>query len=221
LTDEGDGVIHFIDDCVQRCLKTPHRYLEERDALVQFAFQAVPNDENVSFSDHQEVFSSPLLITVLEQLGAKLANDLLTSSDVLTIISFIRKLVFNISTKHQSIAFLTAFLDKVDLVVHSGLFPQHPDITTAIRGEITILRSCLFHMQGPPVLPPSRTSTIVQEFLDRIDQVPIRGCLFIMAYYLLSDCFHTSDIRSCMCYFRVRIVGLGTTDRSSVTFHRT
>jgi nucleolar pre-ribosomal-associated protein 1 len=175
LTDEGTSVIEFLDDCVQRCLKTPYRYLEEKDALVRSVLQSAAEDEGrLAISDHQELLCSPVLITVLDQLGAKIANNLLTPSDVLAITTFIRNLVFNLSSKQHSLVSLTAFVDKVDLLVHPDLFPQYPNITTAIRGEISILRFCLGHMQTLSAPQPPNNYSVVQDFLNQIDQVPIR-----------------------------------------------
>jgi nucleolar pre-ribosomal-associated protein 1 len=202
--DEGSSVVGFLDDCVQRCLKTPYRYLEERNALIRYAFKNVANEENTLLSDYQEVGCSPLLITVLDQLEAKVANNLLTPSDILAITSFIRKLVFNLSSKQHDLNFLSAFIDKVDALVHPGLFPQYPNITTAIRREIPILWSCLRHLQNPPVSSPTSPSTVVEEFLDRINQVPIRQCpSILLVRYPPPNACRVSCIYPCTCYFSV------------------
>jgi nucleolar pre-ribosomal-associated protein 1 len=203
LTDEGSSVVDFLDDCVQRCLKTPYRYLEEKDALARSVLQNVTEDEGHRvLSDHHEVLCSPVLITVLDQLGAKIANNLLTPSDVLAITTFIRKLVFNLSSKQHNLVFLSAIIDRVDVLVHPGLFPQYPTITTAIRGEMSILRFCLRRMQDPPFLPPPSNNSIVQEFLDRINQVPIRQCPFKRFILYLSNT-PCSCIYKRTCYFSI------------------
>ena len=179
LTDEGTSVIDFLDDCVQRCLKGAYRYLEERDALARSASKDnAEDDENELLSGHWSVNCSPLLITVLDQLRAKVANRLSTPSDVLAITSFIRKLIFKLTGKQQNWDFLCAFADQVDSLVRPDLFPQYPSIMTAIRGEISILRFSLCHMRRPPAPSPSSTSAVVLEFLDRVEQVPTRQFLF-------------------------------------------
>jgi nucleolar pre-ribosomal-associated protein 1 len=172
LTDEGDSVVNFLDDCIQRCLKSPYRYLEDRDVLLQSTCRNVMDVSGDSA--YQEVHCSPLLITVLEQLGAKLAGKLLTPSDTLAITSFIRKLVFKLSAKQRNLDFLGAFVNRVDALVHNGLFPQYPSITTAIRREIPILRRTLHHLQSISEPQPSSTRSIIQAFLNRIEQVPTR-----------------------------------------------
>jgi nucleolar pre-ribosomal-associated protein 1 len=203
LTDESSSVLEFLDDCVQRCLKTPYRYLEEKDALVRSVLQNVTVDERMAISDHQELLCSPVLITMLDQLGAKMASNLLTPSDVLAITTFIRKLVFSLSSKQHSLVSLTAFVDKVDLLVHPGLFPQYPNITTAIRGEISILRFSLRHMQTISAPQPPNNYSVAQDFLNQIDQVPIRQCPFSVFVEYLSNTFHTSCICKCTCNFSI------------------
>lgn len=123
---------------------------------------------------HQEVPCSPLLMTVLEQLDAKLTGKLLEPSDALAITSFIRKLVFKLLSKQQNLDFLRAVVDKVDASVHAGLFPQYPSITMAIRREISILRTALCHLQSDSKPQLCITGPAIQEFLDRIEQVPTR-----------------------------------------------
>lgn len=181
LADESSSVIDFLDDCIQRCLKTPYRYLEERDVLVRSATKGIADDEQTAaLVDHLEGQCSPLLITVLDQLGVKVASSLLVPSDVLAITSFIRKLVFNLSSKQRDLDFLSAFLDKLDAQVHPDLLPHYPNIMTAIRSEVLILRSCLRHLQSPQLPQPSTTSAVVKEFLSHVDRVPFRKCLIIM-----------------------------------------
>jgi nucleolar pre-ribosomal-associated protein 1 len=87
LVDEADAVISFFDDCVQRCLKTPYRYLEEIRSLAQKTLTSNPEFEH----EYQlQIYPSALLMTIVEQLDAKVANKLLIPSHVLGITSFIR-----------------------------------------------------------------------------------------------------------------------------------
>lgn len=175
LADERNCVVEFLDDCAQRCLKAAHRYLEQRDTMTLSSTKGV-QEENTVLPNDPEIPCSPLLVTVLDQLGKKVSNNLLTPSDVLAITSFIRKLVFKLSTKQHNLDFLWAVTDQVDALVNPGLFPQYPSITTAIRGELAILRSSLGHLRSPPVTPSVSTSAVVEIFLDRVEQVPIRMC---------------------------------------------
>lgn len=186
LTDEGDSVISFLDDCIQRCLKTPYRYIEDRDVLARSTSRRA-SDDNGNSAAYQEVHCSPLLITVLDQLSAKLAGKLLTPSDALAITSFIRKLVFKLSSKQRDLDFLRAFVDRVDSLVHTSLFPQYPSITAAICREMPILRITLHHLQSIFEPRPSITGLPVQEFLDRIEQLPTRKYYFNFFHHTLFE----------------------------------
>lgn len=111
LTDEGEGVVDFLDDCLQRCAKATHRYIEEMDSL------ATPEDSGSNESGI--VNASPLLMTVLEQLTAKLRAKLLNASDQLAVVTYIRVLVSSLIGKQNSgtLGFFVKFAEKVDEVV--------------------------------------------------------------------------------------------------------
>jgi len=206
LTDEGESVVTFLDDCIRRCVKTPYRYLEHRDMLAQSATSQRVTRSSETSTDHQGVHCSPLLITVLDQLGIKLAGKLLTPSDTLAVTSFIRKLVFKLSSKERNQDFLNIFTDRIDALVHTGMFSQYPSITAAIRREIAILRTTLRHLQNPPVSRPTSTSFFVLEFFDRIEQLPTRQYLFIFLIYGLSKSLPGSCIYDLSHHFSLQAV---------------
>lgn len=122
----------------------------------------------------EETLCSPLLITVVEQLGVKLAGQFLGPSDTLAITSFMRKLLLRLSSKLQNVAFLTLVTDKLDHVLHRDLYPKLPNITTAIRREIQRLRQDLTFGLESLGTQPLVGSLAVQEFLGRIEKYPNR-----------------------------------------------
>jgi nucleolar pre-ribosomal-associated protein 1 len=173
LTDEGRSVIEFLDDCVQRCLKTPYRYIEELQILAQAQINS-SDDPNEAVAGHPSELPSPLLITIIEQLDAKLASNFLSASDTLAIACFIRKLAFRLSSKQQSLKFLQAVADKVDgVLLQDRLFSQYPCISMAIRREVDIMHFSLRHFRGPRASQPASTNKIVQDFLNQVEQLPI------------------------------------------------
>jgi nucleolar pre-ribosomal-associated protein 1 len=87
--DEVDDLLAFLDDCIQRCFKTPYRYLDEWDQLLV----DTPNASAVG-----KVQFSPLLLTFLEQLHAKVAGSHLSLSSLVRIACFFRELVFSLAT---------------------------------------------------------------------------------------------------------------------------
>ncbi|KAF9460940.1 ribosome 60S biogenesis N-terminal-domain-containing protein [Collybia nuda] len=169
LTGEADGVVSFLDDCVQRCMKTPYRYIEDL-----YSFGDSENQQsNEIFTGRFDIYPSPLLMTVLEQLDIKVEKKILSVSDVLALASFLRKLVYRLMTKQQGLQFLQRVLVKLDEILDSSrLFPHYPVVTSAIRREVSLLRTCL---AGPQV-PSSQSnhqSQATQDFLTQVEKLPI------------------------------------------------
>ncbi|KAF8219132.1 hypothetical protein L208DRAFT_1448990 [Tricholoma matsutake] len=163
LTDEADSVITFLDECIQRCLKTPYRYLEELYAI-----------SKTTDSDNQGIDAcpSPLLLTVLEQLSVKVEKKSLSPSDVLALTTFMRKLVLRLMTKLQSLKILLAVAAKVDdMLSVDRLFTDYPIVTSAIRREVALLWACLQPSLDPPV-PSGPAVREVQDFLAQVEQLP-------------------------------------------------
>ncbi|KAG6873594.1 hypothetical protein C0995_013967 [Termitomyces sp. Mi166 len=183
LTDEGEGVITFLDHCVQRCLKTPYRYLEDMHAVVN---PAAPQGQPVT--DRDEPLPSPLLMTVLEQLEIKVAKKTLSPSDALAIASFVRKLVFRMSGKQQDLGFLRAVADRFDVMLQAEkLFFDYPIITSAIRREVDLLRMAL----SPADASLQEVSEEAKVFLSVIEEIPIstktearRSCAYELVDWL-------------------------------------
>lgn len=78
LSDEQAAVLIFVDDCVQRCLKTPYRYIEA-------ARQALSSPESVdglsaAADSTSELAASPLLLTLVEQLSIRARKRLLDAT---------------------------------------------------------------------------------------------------------------------------------------------
>ncbi|KAG9316606.1 ribosome 60S biogenesis N-terminal-domain-containing protein [Chiua virens] len=147
LTDEVESVVSFLDDCTQRCLKTPYRYMESMSTFIQSS-----KPEN-----HRGEFASPLLMTVLEQVLAKWSCLQPSKST---------------SGYHS----LLAILDQLDGSLAAGQpFPDHPSICFGMRRELSIARACLRHFQGDccqcAMQEPSEGT--IATFLDRIEQMPI------------------------------------------------
>lgn len=172
LTDEVDAIAAFLDDCAQRCLKTPYRYMDAMTTLVQSA---------TSHPDiHRgESFASPLLMTVLEQVIAKVNRRLMAPSDTLAVFSFVRRLLVMLAAKQDDAGHhsLLAVLDQLDDSLTAGQpFPDQPTICFGMKRELSIARACLRHLWDDShrrAIEEQSHKTIVT-FLDHIEQVPIR-----------------------------------------------
>ncbi|KAJ3573727.1 hypothetical protein NP233_g2249 [Leucocoprinus birnbaumii] len=142
LTDEAESVVTFLDDCIQRCLKTPFRYIEEmRNSL--------PSTASPSANLDAAVFPSPLIMTIQEQFDAKIKAGLLTPSDILAISSFVRKLVFRLLGQVQNLVFLNIVAERIDQILcESRLWKQeYPAMTRAVRTEVEMMHAAIKPMQ--------------------------------------------------------------------------
>ncbi|KAK0490295.1 ribosome 60S biogenesis N-terminal-domain-containing protein [Armillaria novae-zelandiae] len=162
LTDEPESVLAFLDDCIQRCVKTPYRYIEEIQALEPTGDQ------------RESQLPSPLLITLSEQLSAKITAKLLSASDVLALATFVRSLVFQLHSSLSQGNALLSFTDKIDGILESQkLFPEYPIVTTTIRREVEILKYCLGHLRIPKSPTPTSIGQDVKSFLRAVEKLPI------------------------------------------------
>ncbi|KAK0205877.1 ribosome 60S biogenesis N-terminal-domain-containing protein [Desarmillaria ectypa] len=178
LTDEPESVLAFLDDCIQRCIKTPYRYIEE--------MQALESTEDRTESQ----LPSPLLMTLSEQLSAKITTRLLSASDVLALATFIRSLVFQLHNSFSQGKALFSFTDKIDGILEAQkLFSEYPIVTTAIRREMEILKYCLGHLRITKSSTPSNIGQDVKSFLRAVEglQIPPTESARIVAAYELVD----------------------------------
>jgi nucleolar pre-ribosomal-associated protein 1 len=173
LSDERETIVSFLDECIQRCTKTPYRYLEEFDALLASTV-GQPEADSV----HEVLTShSPLLMTVLEQLSAKTVGMLLTPSELLAIASFSRKLLFLLATTRSDLRILRECAKRLATVLRraSDLLKEHPMVATAIVHEVNILLVMLDSLQGiqPSVTREIAQSSAADAFLDAAYNSPI------------------------------------------------
>lgn len=185
LTDESTGVLTFLDDCIQRCLKTPYRYLEDGTALL---------NENVRLKGEQftrddpDMSPSPLLMTVLEQLRAKSVAGLLSPSDILAIATFVRKLTCGLTTKMRDLQRVWIIASKVEEILSTpGIAHNSIMMQKAIRRESDLLSHTLRFIQDPHPQFPASTSPAVQDFLLQVEGSPIRES-FLITFEYKSTC---------------------------------
>lgn len=172
LTDESIGVLAFLDDCIQRCLKTPYRYLE--DGLVFFK-ENIHLHDKVFAQDDPSMFPSPLLMTVLEQLRAKSVASLLSPSDTLAIATFMRKVVCALTTKMHDLQRLHALGSTIEEIMSiPTVAPNSIIMRNAIKRESELLSHTLRFIQEPVSHDLTSTNPGVQKFLKQAEDLPIR-----------------------------------------------
>ncbi|KAJ6512246.1 ribosome 60S biogenesis N-terminal-domain-containing protein [Mycena vitilis] len=165
LVDEAATVIVFLDDCIQRCLKTPYRYIEDMQALASPGTAELTTDE----------LPSPLVMTVLEQLRAKAASKGAPPSDLFAVVTFLRKLLVRLSGAQSDLSFLHHIAAKIEETLSPAvLSSQIPLVSNAICKETRMIRICLSSVH--PFRAPEgdhRGPSQLAEILGRIGDRPM------------------------------------------------
>ena len=117
-------------------------------------------------------------MTVIEQLNAKVGAKLLSPSDTLSLASFVRKVVVNLSMKVSNLSLLQYLSTKLDaILVKERLFSEYPALTVAVRREVTILKSYLSRLVRDDSELPHESVLIsgeVAEFLGEVARLSPR-----------------------------------------------
>ncbi|PSR72606.1 hypothetical protein PHLCEN_2v11530 [Hermanssonia centrifuga] len=173
LTSEEEAVISCLDDCAQRCMKTPYRYVEGLQALWsphKSHAEAEAGDSH-PIIDRPDLFPSPMLITILEQMEARFNGNLLPPSDALAIVTYIRKLTLNLAGKVWSLGILHAIAKRIKDMTNS--ITLRPVITAAIHKESTILSTSIQQLEHPSLSLAPAMNLAIEEFLAHVQQVAV------------------------------------------------
>lgn len=160
--DAGSGLIGFLDECAQRCFKTPYKYIEDLQQLrgkpptfsenqdvdmVTSTGTTVEVDESSLLLTHPETYPSPLLVTLLSQLPHKVnrlqdqtQDDLI--KEILPIVSFIQQLIWKLTSKVERLGILWACFGMVEDCFRNG----------ELSSEVKRIGDGLKTLQNPPVL---------------------------------------------------------------------
>ena len=176
LVDGGTTVVKFLDECFLRCARTPYKYLEDLSTMAPSHSPLSEDPAEDSVTKRPELFPSPVTMTLLEQLSA-LVKKGPSPSDLYSLSVFIRHLIFRLAQKTQSMWFIRAVVEKVEIIFGDNLLPSYPSITKAVRGEFRILRACLAGLENPPLGTSGTIPDQMQTFLAKIEATPL-GMLF-------------------------------------------
>ncbi|WWD09124.1 hypothetical protein V865_007246 [Kwoniella europaea PYCC6329] len=97
-------LLSFLDDCFRRAIKTPYRYIED-------AFAVVP--DHFEYSRPTEMIS-PVLMTIVEQLNAKILGQLISTEAAGVVLVYIRRITLGLVGKQKDLKFLLAIVGKLD-----------------------------------------------------------------------------------------------------------
>ncbi|WWD16337.1 hypothetical protein CI109_100763 [Kwoniella shandongensis] len=97
-------LLSFLDDCFRRCVKTPYRYIEDTFAVVPDFFEYTRPTEMIS----------PVVMTVVEQLSAKIMGQLISTEAAGVVMGYLRRVLLAMTSKQKEFKFLFAIVEKLD-----------------------------------------------------------------------------------------------------------
>ncbi|KAH8086640.1 ribosome 60S biogenesis N-terminal-domain-containing protein, partial [Cristinia sonorae] len=150
--DNGvNTVIEFLDECSQRFMKTPYRYIEEQRALLLPTDAEMGEDESrpLPTMEQPETCPSPLLMVLFEQVFAKLGAQKSTHIDILTVVRFLRRLLLRLASKVPSLVLLRSFVGRFQSGSRlDDCSPSKTDTLLSIQEEIQGLTLNLSSLEG-------------------------------------------------------------------------
>ncbi|WWC58327.1 uncharacterized protein I303_100867 [Kwoniella dejecticola CBS 10117] len=97
-------LLSFLDDCFRRAIKLPYRYLEDSFAIVPDYFE---------YSRPTEMIS-PVLMAILEQLGAKIMGQLISTEAAGVVLVYMRRIILGLAGKSKDFQFLSAIIARFE-----------------------------------------------------------------------------------------------------------
>jgi len=172
LLDGGAIVVKFLEECFLRCSRAPYKYLEDLFTVTPPLSPLYKDTTEDSIAKRPELFPSPVLMTVVEQLSVLVKKEP-SPSDLYSLSAFILHLIFKLAQKTQSLWFTQAIAEKVDKIFGDDVLPGYPSITKAVRREVRILRACLAGLEDAPRNTPGTITDQMQTFLAKIEGAPL------------------------------------------------
>ncbi|EPQ29760.1 uncharacterized protein PFL1_02433 [Pseudozyma flocculosa PF-1] len=139
LSDDQTFVLGLLDECAQRCMKTPYRYIEAARQLLREAHDARGDEQR---SD--DLVASPLLMTMLEQFAIRARKGLFAQAGTVeALLSFFNRLLPNLVGAGRSLVALERVVDQIVEAVEANaasLTPASEYLCKTLRASIAALR---------------------------------------------------------------------------------
>lgn len=122
-------LLSFIDECVRRCTKTAHRYIEEAAAVAPLS----PRD-----------VASPLLMTMVEQLRAKLLGMHIATEAAAVVANYLRRVLVGLLSKQADTVFVHAIMDRLISAVDEAKAKGQPrhglsEVLSQINADLGVI----------------------------------------------------------------------------------
>lgn len=196
LLDGGAIAVKFLEECFLRCSRTPYKYLEDLSAVTPSPSSLNKGPTEESVAKRPELFPSPALMTMVEQLSILVEKEP-SPSDLYSLSVFVRHLIFRLAQKVESLWFTQAIVERVDRIFSNDVLPSYPSITKAVRREVRILRTCLAGFEDGPHSTPGIITDQMQTFLVKIEGTPLGVLLTSVRLSLKIDTLEKIHRREC------------------------
>ncbi|RXK38093.1 hypothetical protein M231_04652 [Tremella mesenterica] len=131
-------LLSFFDDCVRRCTKTPYRYIDDLNAFLPDYFSW----------DKPAERPSPLLMTLLEQLKAKVMGQHISTEAVGVVMNYLGRILLCMWGKQKDGLFVSAVVERLEAIVteakqagqaRAGL----KDVVGRIRTDMNVIQGSM------------------------------------------------------------------------------
>lgn len=112
--EDASITISFLDDCAQRYTKTPYKYIEELRKIPTSEDGAMDDDSAdpaPAPAERADAYPSPLLMVVIEQIGAKTNSQKPVDAEIHAAIRFLHRLFLRLASKTPSLFFIRRLID--------------------------------------------------------------------------------------------------------------
>lgn len=173
LTDELSAIISFVDECLLRCLKTPYHYLE---GVLDLCYGSArgSSSQHAEFEEgaaRSPYFApSPLLATAFEQFSAKRSKGLISASDTLALITYLRRVLTCLVGKQPENAAGVRLLEAFKSIVQGLTFSSNEtSIQIAVARELRLLSRAFYtYSNDESVVPLARYPYIADETVNAL-----------------------------------------------------
>ncbi|EIW68969.1 hypothetical protein TREMEDRAFT_73980 [Tremella mesenterica DSM 1558] len=131
-------LLSFFDDCVRRCTKTPYRYIDDLNAFLPDYFSW----------DKPAEMPSPLLMTLLEQLKAKVMGQHISTEAAGVVMNYLGRILLCMWGKQKDGFFISAVVERLEAIVieakqagqaRAGL----EDVVGRIRKDMNVIQGSM------------------------------------------------------------------------------
>ncbi|THH28288.1 hypothetical protein EUX98_g5899 [Antrodiella citrinella] len=181
--EDARAIISFWDDCAQRYMKTPYRYIEEQRSLLSSTDIVMGDKSPSTVTDHPETCPSPLLMVFVDQVCAKMNPQKTIDSDIYPIFRFLHRLFIRLASKAPSLSLLRPIVDyfKSGLQLEERLLSEAAPAFTIVQ-EVQALTVDLARVEEGPVAQKPAA-----EFLELTSEGEVHGSDFLTLFLQVKD----------------------------------